>query len=275
LAYEKEGALWFLATKFGDEKDRVLVRKNGEKTYFASDIAYLKNKFKRGFNILIFLWGADHAGYVKRMEAAVEGLGYKKEQARFIIMQLVRLFEKGKEVRMSKRTGTFVTLDELIDEVGLDVARFFFLQRSPGSHLNFDLDLAKTEGEKNPVYYIQYAHARIHSILAKSKVKSQKSKLQVKSQNLKLLSHPTELKLIKGLIRFPEVVEDTARDYQVQRLPNYALDLARKFHDFYEHCQVISEEKNLREARLALILACKIVLKNTLDLMGISAPERM
>jgi len=273
LAYEKEGALWFKAAKFGDDKDRVLVRQNGEKTYFASDIAYLKNKFQRGFNFLIFLWGADHAGYVKRMEAAVEALGYKREQVRFIIMQLVKLFEKGKEVRMSKRTGSFVTLDELIEEVGLDVARFFFLQRSPGSHLNFDLDLAKEQSEKNPVYYIQYAYARIHSILRK--LKTQNSKLKTTTENLKLLNHPSELELIKQLIKFPEVVEDIARDYQVQRLPQYALDLARQFHDFYEKCRVISPDKNLTQSRLALILATKIVLKNTLDLMGISAPERM
>jgi arginyl-tRNA synthetase len=273
LAYEKEGALWFLATKFGDDKDRVLVRQNGEKTYFASDIAYLKNKFKRGFDILIFFWGADHAGYVKRMEGAVQALGYKKAQAKFIIFQLVRLFEKGKEVRISKRTGTFVTLDELIDEVGLDVARFFFLMRSSGSHLNFDLDLAKEQSEKNPVYYVQYAHARICSILRK--LKTQISKVKTTSQNLKLLNHPAELNLIKQLIRFPEIVEDTVRDYQVQRLPNYALELARKFHDFYENCRVISEDKDLTKSRLALILACKIVLKNTLDLMGISAPESM
>ncbi|RLC40286.1 MAG: arginine--tRNA ligase [Candidatus Nealsonbacteria bacterium] len=273
LAYEKEGALWFKAAKFGDDKDRVLVRQNGQKTYFASDIAYLKNKFQRGFNFLIFLWGADHAGYVKRMEAAVEALGYKKEQVRFIIMQLVKLFEKGKEVRMSKRTGSFVTLDELIEEVGLDVARFFFLQRSPGSHLNFDLDLAKVRGEKNPVYYVQYAHARICSIL--KNLKSQNLKLKTATQNLNLLNHPSELELIKQLIKFPEVVEDIARDYQVQRLPQYTLDLARQFHDFYEKCRVISPDKNLTQSRLALILATKIVLKNTLDLMGISAPERM
>jgi len=275
LAYQKAGALWFRSSKFGDDKDRVLVRASGEKTYFASDIAYLKNKFDRGFNLLIYLWGADHAGYVNRMKAAVRALGYKEEQVDFIIMQLVHLLEKGKEARMSKRTGTFLTLDELIKKVGLDVARFFFLTRSPGSHLNFDLDLAKERSEKNPVYYIQYAHVRIHSILEKSKVKSQKSKLKLKSQNLKQLDHPAEISLIKQLIRFSEILEDTAKNYQVQRLPNYALELARKFHDFYENCQVLSENKELTKSRLALILACKIVLKNTLDLMGISAPERM
>jgi len=182
LAYEKEGALWFKSTKFGDDKDRVLVKANGEKTYFASDIAYLKNKFKRGFKNLIFFWGADHYGYVKRMEAVVEALGYKKEQADFIIMQLVRLFEKGKHVRMSKRAGTYVTLEELIDQVSLSAVRFFFLTRSSNSHLNFDLGLAKERSEKNPVYYVQYAHARICSILRK--LKAQISKLKATAQNL-------------------------------------------------------------------------------------------
>lgn len=274
LTYEKEGALWFKSTQFGDDKDRVLVKADGEKTYLASDIAYLKNKFKRGFNRLVFFWGADHYGYVGRMKATVEALGYKKEQADFIIMQLVRLFEKGKQIRMSKRTGTYVTIDELIDEVGLDAARFFFLTRSPGSHLNFDLDLAKEKSEKNPVYYVQYAHARICSILRKSKVNppagGQKSKA-----NFKLLNHPSELTLIKQLIRFPEIIEDIARDYQVQRITQYAVDLATGFHQFYRDCQVLSDDKKLSQARLSLISATQVVLKNTLNLMGISAPEKM
>jgi len=283
LAYEKEGALWFKSTKFGDDKDRVLVKADDEKTYFASDLAYLKNKFGRGFDKLIFFWGADHYGYVGRMKAAVEALGYKKEQADFIIMQLVRLFEKGKQVRMSKRTGTYVTLEELIDKVGLDVARFFFLTRSAGSHLNFDLDLAKEKSEKNPVYYVQYANARIHSILAKSKVKSpcldgrrEKSKIQIKNKKIfGLLNHPSELTLIKQLIRFPEVIEDTAKDYQVQRIPQYAIDLATEFHKFYRDCRVITKNKELSQARISLISATQAVLKNTLNLMGISTPEKM
>jgi len=269
LAYEKEKAFWFKSTKFGDDKDRVLVKADEEKTYFASDIAYLKNKFERNFDKLIFFWGADHFGYVKRIEAAVEALGYKKEQADFVVMQLVRLFEKGKQVRMSKRTGTYVTLKELIGEVGLDVARFFFLTRSAGSHLNFDLTLAKEQSEKNPVYYIQYAHARICSILRKAK----SFKFQVSS--FKLLDHPSELGLIKQLIRFPEVIEDTAKDYQVQRVPQYATDLATEFHKFYRDCKVISDNEKLSQARLSLILATQIVLKNTLNLMGISAPSKM
>jgi len=273
LTYEKNGALWFKSTKFGDDKDRVLVKADGEKTYFASDIAYLKNKFKRGFKNLIFFWGADHYGYVKRIEAATEALGYKKEQADFIIMQLVRLFEKGKHVRMSKRAGTYVTLEELIDQVSLSAARFFFLTRSSGSHLNFDLDLAKEQSEKNPVYYVQYAHARICSILRK--LKAQSSKLKATAQNLKLLNHPSELKLIKQLVKFPKIIEDTAKDYQTQRLPQYSIDLATALHQFYRDCKVLSDDKELTKTRLSLISATKVVLKNTLNLMGISAPSKM
>jgi len=293
LAYEKDGALWFKSTEFGDDKDRVLIKADGEKTYLASDVAYLKNKFKRGFKKLIYVWGADHYGYIGRIKAAAEALGYEKGFIDIIIMQLVRLFENGKEVRMSKRTGTYVTLDELIKEVGLDVARFFFLTRSPDSHLNFNLDLAKEQSEKNPVYYIQYAYARICSILKKSKLKnptyakdlagkqnSPKQNLRFATGqaklNLKLLTHLSELELLKQLIRLPEIVEDTAKDYQVQRIPNYAFELAAVFHQFYTKCRVIDEKnKSLSEARLALVFAAKTVLENTLDLMRISAPEKM
>ena len=269
-AYRKEGALWFKSTAFGDDKDRVLIKSNGEKTYFASDIAYLKNKFKRGFNKLIFLWGADHYGYVKRMQAAVAVLGHGKEQAEFILMQLVKLFRGGKEVRMSKRKGTYITLDEIINEIGLDAARFFFLMRSPGNHLNFDLDLAKERSEKNPVYYVQYAYARISSILRRAPAKMRNSAF-----DSSFLNSPAELKLIRQLLRFPEIIEDTAKDYQVQRLPRYALETASFFHQFYDKCRILGEKSEISRARLALIKATKIVLENALDLMGISAPEKM
>ena len=273
LLYEKEGAIWFKSTEFGDDKDRVLIKADGEATYFLSDIVYLKNKFKRGFKILFFFWGADHFGYVNRIKAAVKALSFDEENVRIVIMQLVRLIRQGKEVKMAKRTGTYVTLDDLIDEVSLDVARFFFLSRSPDTHLNFDLDLAKEQSEKNPVYYVQYAHARICSILRKRKTKNEK--LKTTTKNLKLLNHPSELGLIKQIIRFPEIVEDTAKDYQVQRLPQYATDLATTFHQFYRDCRVISGDENLIQARLCLVLVAKSVLKNTLNLMGISAPEKM
>ena len=273
LAYEKGGVLWFSSSKFGDDKDRVLVKADGEKTYLASDIAYLKDKFERGFDNLIYIWGADHHGYIKRIEAAAEALGYQKKQVKIIIMQLVQLLKGGRIVRMSKREGTFITLEELVDEVGLDAARFFFLQRSPGSHLNFDLSLAKEQSEKNPVYYVQYAFARICSIVEKLKIQNLKTKTT--TQDLKLLNHLAELRLIKQLIKFPEIMEDTVKDYQIQRLPQYAYKLAGSFHQFYRDCRVLTEDKELSKSRLALILATKIVLKNTLDIMGISAPERM
>jgi arginyl-tRNA synthetase len=273
LTYEKEGALWFKSTQFGDDKDRVLIKGNGDETYITSDIAYLKNKFKRGFEKLIFFWGADHYGYVNRLKASAEALGYRREDINIIVMQLVRLFEGGKEVRMSKRTGNYITIDELIDEVGLDATRFFFLVKSADTHFNFDMDLAREQSNKNPVYYVQYAHARTSSIL--TKIKSQNSKLKAVNPSLILLSDSNELNLIKQLARLPEIIKDTAKDYQVQRLPQYAIDLADAFHKFYENCRVITDDKKLSEARLALVLAAKIVLKNTLDLMGISAPEKM
>ncbi len=272
LTYEKEGALWFKSTKFGDDKDRVLIKSDGKEAYILSDIAYLRNKFERGFDRLIFFWGADHHGYIKRIEAAAQALGYDKKKIDFALMQLVSL----SGARMSKRAGVYLTLEELIKEVGLDVARFFFLQRSAGSHLNFDLKLAKKKSQENPVYYVQYAYARICSILKKTKIKPGKIILEEKA----------ELDLAKQLIRFSEIVEDTAKDYQVQRIPQYAVDLAESFHRFYQECQVIpapyrtcsdmgSDDKKLTQARLGLILAVKNTLKNTLDLMGISAPEKM
>jgi len=269
LVYEKDGALWFKSTKFNDDKDRVLVKSDKETTYLASDAAYLKDKFDRGFDHLIYIWGADHFGYIERIKAMAEALGYQRDQINIIIMQLVRLFEGGQEKRMSKRTGTYIILDELIDEVGLDIARFFFLTRNSDTHLNFDLDLARQQSEKNPVFYIQYAHARICSILKKTK------DLNPQTSNLQLLTHTSESELIKKLISLPEIVEDTANDYQVQRLPQYAVELATIFHHFYQTCRVISEDKKLSESRLSLVLATKIVLKNILDLMGISAPEKM
>jgi len=276
LTYEKDGALWLKTTEFGDDKDRVLITKEGEYTYFASDIAYHWDKIRRGYNILIDFWGADHHGYVGRMQAAVEIL--KKEEdwsgeLKIIIAQLVRLMSKGKEVKMSKRAGNFVTLDELIDEVGADVTRFFFLERAMNTHMDFDLDLAKEKSEKNPVYYIQYAYARIASILAKFKI--QNAKVIMTMQNVKLIKEEPELSLIKELIKLPDIVIETAEDYQVQRLPYYAIELATKFHNFYENCRVISEDENLTAARIELIKATQVVLKKTLDLMGISAPEKM
>lgn len=273
LTYESEGATWFKSKRLGDDKDRVLIRKDGRKTYFASEIAYLKNKFKRGFSELFFFFGADHHGYIKRLEAAVKALGFKKENIHFILVQLARVFKKGKEVRMSKRAGTYFTIDELVDEVGVDIARFFFLTKGADTQFNFDMDLAKEKSKKNPVFKVQYAYARICSIL--KKVKAQKLKVKTTAQNAELLKEQSETELVKQLAMFPEVVEDTVKDYQVQRIPQYATKLADVFHRFYEECKVITKDKNLSEARLTLVLSVKIVLKNTLDLIGVSAPTKM
>ncbi|MBZ9578698.1 arginine--tRNA ligase [Patescibacteria group bacterium] len=269
LIYEKEGALWFKSSKFGDERDRVVVKKDGWKTYLAGDITLHRYKFeKKKFDKVINIWGADHAGDVAGLQAGVEAIGHKGKLD-IILLQFVTLFEKRKKLRMSKRMGTFVTMDELLDKVGSDATRFFFLQRSANTHLNFNLFLAKEQSEKNPVYYIQYAHARICSILRKV------SSIKYQVSSIKLLKHPSELELIKQLIRFPEIIEDTAKDYQVQRIPQHAIDLATSFHQFYRDCRVLTEDKELTRARLGLILATKIVIKNTLSLMGISAPEKM
>jgi len=273
LIYEKEGAKWFRSSKYGDERDRVVVKADGLKTYLAGDIAYHRYKFeKKEFDKVIDVWGADHYGDVPGLMAGVEALGHK-DKLEIILHQFITLIEKGEKKKMSKRKGIYVTMDELLNLIGLDIVRFFFLQKSINTHLNFDLDLARQQSEKNPVYYVQYAHARICSILRKLKMKNEKLKITIK--NLKLLNHPNELVLIKQLIRLPEIIEDTAKDYQVQRIPQYVIDLATSFHQFYRDCQVLTEDKNLSEARLGLILATKIVLKNTLNLMGISAPEKM
>lgn len=262
LLEKRDGAIWL--------GDGVLVKSDSEPTYFLSDLAYHHDKFiKRKFDIAINIWGADHHGYVERMKKGVGALGVDPSRLRIIIMQLVRLMKGGQEVRMSKRAGEFVTLDELIDEVGLDAARYFFLEKSPDTHMDFNLDLAKERSVKNPVYYIQYAHARISSIFRKAK----SYKLQATS--FKLLKEKEELGLIKKLIQFPEVVEDTANDYQVHRLTRYAYELARSFHNFYEKQRVITENKELTVARLALVKATQIVLKSALGLLGISAPKRM
>jgi arginyl-tRNA synthetase len=273
LIYEKEGAKWFKATRYGDRRDRVVVKADGWKTYLAGDIAYHRYKFeKKKFDKVINIWGADHAGDVAGLLAALEALGHKNKLD-IILLQFVTLFEKKEKIKMSKRKGIYLTMDELLDKIPLDVIRFFFLQKSADNHLNFDLDLAREQSEKNPVYYVQYAFARICSILRKGK--KQELKIKVMTRNLKLLNHLSELNLIKQLIRLPEVIEDTTKDYQVQRIPQYSLDLATAFHQFYRDCRVLSEDKNLTQARLNLVLATKIVLKNTLDLMGISAPEKM
>ena len=267
LIYKKDGAFWLNLSNFS-QKDEVLIRKNGQPSYFLSDIAYHQYKIERGFEKIIDIWGADHQGHIGRMKAVMQILGFKGEFD-VLISQIVNL--KGEKI--SKRKGNIVSLEWLVNEVGLDAARFFYLTRSLNSQMEFDIELAKEQSEKNPVFYIQYAHARICSILEKSK--KEKISKKLKEESLKFLKHQREIELIKELIRFPEIIEDTARDYQVQRIPQYALELASIFHQFYQECQVITKNKKLRAARLALVLATKIVLQETLNLMGISAPEKM
>ena len=271
LVYEKEGALWFRTTELGEEKDEVIVRSNGLATYFAADIAYHKNKFERGFEKVINIWGADHHGHVARMKGAMEALGYDPDNLQVILMQLVRLFRGGEIVRMSKRSGQYITLSELIDEVGRDAARFFFVMRSPDSHLEFDLDLAKKESADNPVYYVQYAHARINSILLASPEKL----AQPEDVDFTLLKEEAELALIRKIAEFPDEIEGVALSYEPHHLTRYAHELASLFHSFYNSCRVLTDEQDLRRARLYLVNAARITLRNVLLLLGVSAPEKM
>ncbi len=269
--YEKEGALWLKSSLFGDEKDEVIVRSNGIPTYFAADIAYHKNKFERGFTRVIDIWGADHHGHVARMKGAVQALGYNPDNLEVILMQLVRLFQGGEIVRMSKRSGQYITLSELMDEVGKDAARFFFVMRSPDSHLDFDLDLAKAESSENPVYYVQYAHARINSIL-KANPQGELAKEKV---DLSLLKEEAELDLMRKIADLPEEIVGAAVNSEPHRLTRYAHELASLFHSFYNSCRVLTDEEELRKARLLLVDAARITLRNVLTMIGVSAPERM
>jgi arginyl-tRNA synthetase len=273
-AYENEGALWFKARDFGMDKDEVLIRSNGLSTYLAADIAYHRNKFLRGFEWVIDIWGADHHGHVPRMKAAVAALGYDPAALEVIIMQLVRLYKGGEIVRMSKRSGQFVTLEELIEEVGRDAARYFFVMRNSDSHLDFDLDLAKAQTNENPVYYIQYAHARICSILRQ--LDEQGGQLpDPGSVDFSLLSEEHELSLARKLAGFPGEVASAAAGLSPQRIARYIHDLAGLLHSFYNSHRVIIPEQDLSAARLLLVEATRITLKNGLSLLAINAPERM
>ncbi|MFA7078180.1 MAG: arginine--tRNA ligase, partial [Syntrophomonas sp.] len=271
--YEEEGALWFKSTLFGDEKDEVVVRANGLPTYFAADIAYHRDKFQRGFDRVINVWGADHHGHVGRMKGAMQALGYDESRLDILLMQLVRLYRGGIVVRMSKRTGTTVSLDELIEEVGKDAARFFFVMRSPDSQMDFDLDLAKEKNQDNPVYYVQYAHARIQSIFRQAKAAgvSIKSPAEVDFSVL----GPEELQLLRKIADFPEEIAVTARTMSPQRIARYVLDLAGLFHSFYNHQRVLNENQALQDVRLLLMETTRITIKNALNILGVSAPDQM
>lgn len=272
--YEEDGALWFRASALAEAKDEVVVRSSGVPTYFAADIAYHVDKFARGFEQVINIWGADHHGHVGRLKAALAALGYEPERLTVIIMQLVRLFQGGEILRMSKRTGQYVTLDELLDEVGKDAARYFFIMRSADSHLDFDLDLAKAQSQENPVYYVQYAHARIASILRHAQAEGY-AVPRARETDLTVLRHEAELELLRKIADWPGVVEGAARALEPHRLPYYAHELASLFHKFYAQCRVLHDDPHLRAARLVLVKATQVTLANALGLMGVAAPESM
>lgn len=275
VIYEQDDARWFKAKQFGDQRDRVVIKKDGQKTYLAGDIAYHRQKFEKDqFNKVIDIWGADHHGDVPGLMAGVDALGYRG-QLEIILLQFVTLLEKGAKKRMSKRAGVYVLMDELLDEVGKDAVRFMFLQKSPDTHLNFDIALAKEQSKNNPVYYVQYSYARICSIFRKMSSEAEMAR-ETNLDLFSLLTHPAELNLIRQLNKFQEIIEDMAQDYQVQRLPQYAIELAGDFHKFYEQCRVLGEDNmDLSCARIGLIKAAQIILKNTLTLMGVSVLEKM
>ncbi|MDD9300883.1 MAG: arginine--tRNA ligase [Desulfobacter sp.] len=276
LIYEKDGALWFRTEDFGDEKDRVVVRNNGLTTYFASDIAYHDEKYERGFDRVIDVWGADHHGYIKRIDAAVVATGRKSEQFEVILVQLVNLLRNGSPVQMSTRAGEFVTLKDIVDEVGRDAARFMFLSRSYDSGLDFDLELAKEKSSDNPVYYVQYVHARITGILVKAKQEGLIEDIEFSSgRYLSRLVQDEELNLIKQMAGFQEQVEKSAATLHPHVIFTYLLSLASAFHAYYNKHKVITEDVELSNSRLSLVLAVKKVIRNGLALLGVSAPERM
>jgi len=272
--YEMDGALWFRSTRFCDDKDRVIRRANGAYTYLASDIAYHQSKFERGFKKLINLWGADHHGYVPRIKAAIQALGCRPDSLDVLLYQLVKLWRGKRKVSMSTRSGEFITLADLLGEVGPEVARYFFLMRSFNRHLDFDLELAKKDSPENPVYYIQYGHARICSIFKEAQRRGIKL-LPIRQVDLTLLNTPEELDLMRKLAVLPEVVASSTRDYEVHRIPAYLLDLAKSLHSFYDRHRVISNDMALSSTRLVLMNSVRTVLRNALNLLSIPAPERM
>ena len=273
--YEKKGALWFRSTDFGDEKDRVVIRENGQATYFASDIAYHMDKFARGFHRVINIWGADHHGYVPRVRAAINALGEDADKLDILLVQFAILYRGGERVQMSTRSGSFVTLRELRDEVGNDAARFFYVMRKCEQHMDFDLDLAKSQSNDNPVYYIQYAHARVRSVLRQLSEKNLMHDIAAGNENLALLTESHETDLATHLAKYPEVVEKAALDSEPHLLVHYLRELANLFHTYYNAHQFIVDDEAIRNARLNLIVAASHVIRNGLELLGVSAPESM
>lgn len=273
--YEKDGALWLKSTAYGDDKDRVVIRDNGVPTYLAADIAYHRDKFVRGFDRVINIWGADHHGYIPRVKAAIAAMGYNSEHLEVLILQMVSLYQNGELVKMSKRTGQGVTLGELIDEVGRDAARFFFIMRSTDSQLDFDLDLAKSHSNDNPVYYIQYAHARIASIFRQAAEAGLAIPASFAEVDLTVLTEQAEIDLIKKMGQFPEEVAEAARERAPHRIARYAHELAGLFHTFYNQCRIIGVDPELQAARLALVTAVRTTVKQSLAILGVAAPDKM
>ncbi|MBR5535108.1 MAG: arginine--tRNA ligase [Clostridia bacterium] len=274
-AYEQDGAVWLRSTDFGSEKDDVLVRQNGIPTYFAADIAYHKNKIEeRGFDLCINIWGADHHGHIARMKGALEAVGLDSDKLMVLTIQLVRLMSEGQPVRMSKRTGKMITLSDLIDEIGIDPARFFFNTRAAGSHMDFDLDLAVKQSNENPVFYVQYAHARICSIIRLLADEGCKVP-SVKDIDLSMLNKDEEVELMRQLALLPEEIKNAAETFEPSHLTRYLMDLAACFHSFYSACRVKDDDVKVREARLKLCDSTRAVIKIVLDILGVSAPEQM
>lgn len=269
--YESDGALWFKSTEFGDDKDRVLIKSDGSYTYLTPDIAYHLNKLDRGYEYLVDLFGADHHGYINRMKAAIQALGYNADQLNIDIIQMVRMMNNGEPVKMSKRTGNAVTIQDLIDEIGVDATRYFFVSKAANTTFDFDLALAKSKSNENPVYYAQYAHARMCSI------KAQAAKLNLEySDHYELLVNPKEIELVKHINEFRNIVIDSAVNRTPHKIANYIQRLAQLFHSFYNECYVIDKDNlELSKQRLALVEASRITLANALNLIGVSAPEKM
>lgn len=272
--YEKDGAKWFNSTAYGDDKDRVVIRDNGVSTYFAADIAYHRNKFERGFDRIINLWGADHHGYIARVKAAVSAMGFDADKLEVLLLQMVRLYRNGDIVKLSKRTGETITLRELMDEVGVDAARYFFCMRSLDSQLDFDMTLATEKSNENPVYYIQYAHARICSI-ARQLAEAGIEEVALDELKLDTLQAPEELALVKKLGEYPELLARAARERAVHHVATYTYELATLFHSFYNQCRILGVDTDLQQARIALVKAVGHTIRHALGILGVSAPERM
>ena len=273
--YEKDNAKWFRTSKLGDEKDRVLIRENGQPTYFATDIAYHVSKFERGYKKIINIWGADHHGYIGRIRASIKALNYSSDALKILLVQFATLFRGKEKFSMSTRSGEFVTLKELVEEVGKDAARFFYIVRKSEQHLEFDLELAKSESNDNPVYYIQYAHARICSVFRQMKEKKYFFIKPEKLSDLSVLSEPHEIKLLTSLARYPDVIENSATSFEPHQLAYYLKEVANDFHAYYNVNKFLVDDEGVRNARLSLIEATKQIIKDGLFQLGVSAPEEM